>query len=112
MYCKKYRCTMSEVACKLRRDNSLICNDRGVAVYKPGYSDVGCATCQQGKEVAASIDPAFVKQHAINSRRLSTKAIMAFCRKKAAEERSPVPRPPKYNPDLDRFLPAARGGLV
>ena len=62
MYCKKYRCTMSEVACKLRRDNSLICNDRGVAVYKPGYSDVGCATCQQGKEIAASLEGYFILQ--------------------------------------------------
>ena len=64
MFCKTYRCNMTEAACAIRHTNA-IAGGKGHPThgYKAGSHDTACRTCRQGAQVAKTIDMALVKSY-------------------------------------------------
>lgn len=98
---------MSKVACKIRRENALTTDRSGYAVYKAGYSDTGCQTCEQGRKVAKEISAKQVEDRKAETRSFVTRTINGYCEKIGTEGSSPIPdapkrrgRPPKLKPHV------------
>ena len=78
MYCERYSCKMSELACIARRKNAMLEGRHGTHETLPGRSDTGCRGCAQGLETAMKHDMDEVKAYSDNLRKVRTNALANF----------------------------------
>jgi len=58
MHCQTYHTTMRPEACVIRQENA-----NGDRLSAPGYGDINCKDCDQGRAVAAATDPEAVRDY-------------------------------------------------
>jgi len=90
MYCERYSCNMSELACIARRKNALLEGRHGSHGTMPGRSDTGCRGCVQGEAVAKKHNPDEVKAYSDKLRKVRTEALANFQARKRPGKKMPA----------------------
>lgn len=77
MYCERYYCKMSELACVIRRRNALenAHNWKAGRQNKPGSTDINCRNCEQGRLIAEKHSKKDVEKYKKNLRNVRKKAM-------------------------------------